>query len=214
MNIGVDVDGVLTDVADYQLKLGVPFFKEKYGYEVVNPDAFDIKDIFGCTDAERRAFGKKTLWTYIFKYPAREEASQVIRKLRHEGHKIFIITSRVFTTTQSRMFCVLPSPQESLLCLLSRAFLKNWLWRRKIPFDGIFFCSDQNAVDKYLACKKCGADIIVEDKAENIMALSKITKVICFDAAYNRDCEGENISRVTDWGEVYRLISTHMQLTL
>lgn len=47
---------------------------------------------------------------------------------------------------------------------------------------------------------------MIEDKAENIEALSKLMKVICFDAPYNRDCEGENISRAHDWGEVFELI--------
>jgi uncharacterized HAD superfamily protein len=82
MNIGIDVDGVLADVADYQLKIGAPYFKKKYGYDVIDPNAFDVKDIFGCTEEERQKFGWQTIWTYIIKYPARENASQIIRKLQ------------------------------------------------------------------------------------------------------------------------------------
>jgi uncharacterized HAD superfamily protein len=47
---------------------------------------------------------------------------------------------------------------------------------------------------------------MIEDKQENIEALSRHMKVICFDAPYNRNCEGENIMRAKDWDEVYELV--------
>jgi len=44
------------------------------------------------------------------------------------------------------------------------------------------------------------------DKAENIIAISEIAKVICFDAAYNRSCEGANAMHAYNWDEIYTLI--------
>ena len=59
MRIGVDIDGVLNYIANFQLKYGIPWFRAR-GYEVVNPDGFDIKDIFDCSDELRREFWKST----------------------------------------------------------------------------------------------------------------------------------------------------------
>lgn len=42
MRIGIDIDGVLTNIEEYQLKHGKVFFRKKYRKEVVAPDAFDI----------------------------------------------------------------------------------------------------------------------------------------------------------------------------
>jgi len=206
MNIGVDVDGVLADVADYQLRIGAPYFKEKFGREIIDPNAFDVRDIFGCTEKERKKFGWDTLLTYIIHYPARENSSQAVCKLKNEGNKVFIITSRVYTTNPWNFGKLFPSPLKGLLCLLSRTILRDWLRRRRIPYDGIHYCSEHYASDKYSGCRRSGADVMIEDKAENIIALSKTMKVICFDAPYNRDCEGENIYRAHCWDEVYSLI--------
>ena len=196
MNIGIDVDGVLTDMTDYQLRLGAPYFKKKYGYEVLNPDAYDVRDMFGCTDEERKKFGWRTIWTYILRYPAREGASEVIRKLKSEGHRIYIITGRVFVT------------QRGFIGWLSRSILTNWLKRHKIPYDGIFYCDEHHSArDKLAGCEKHRVDVMVEDKAENVRALSKVMRVICFDCGYNQECEGGNIVRVRDWGEVERAIA-------
>ena len=206
MNIGVDVDGVLADVSDYQLRIGAPYFKEKFGREIIDPDAFDVRDIYGCTEKERKKFGWDTIWTYIIRYPARENASQVIRKLKNEGNKIYIITSRVYTTNPWHLGKPFPSLVKVFLCLLSRTILRNWLRQRGIPYDGIYYCSEHYASDKYSGCRRFSADVMIEDKAENIIALSKVMKVICFDAPHNRDCEGKNIMRARDWDEVYALI--------
>ena len=206
MNIGIDVDGVLADVADYQLRIGAPYFKEKFGRDIIDPDAFDVRDIYGCTEEERKKFGWDTIWTYIIHYPAREKASQVIRKLKDEGNKIYLITGRVYVTNPKNMGKFFPSPVKGLLCLLSRTILKRWLKRNGIPYDGIHYCSEHYVSDKYTGCRRFSVDVMIDDKAENIIALSKLMKVICFDAPYNRNCEGENIYRAHNWDEVHALI--------
>jgi len=168
MNIGVDVDGVLTDVVDFQINVGSPYFKKKYGYDIINPNAFDVREIFGCTEEERQKFGwEKTFWHYIIHSPVTANASRIIQKLQSEGHKIYIITGRVFVT------------QNNFKGWLSRFTLKNWLKRRKIPYDDIFLCDEHNSVrDKTIGCEQYSIDVMIEDKPDNVVALSKITKVI------------------------------------
>jgi len=42
-------------------------------------------------------------------------------------------------------------------------------------------------------------------KAEDAMLW--VAKVICFDASYNRDCEGENIIRAWNFEKIYKIIT-------
>ena len=195
MNIGVDVDGVLVELESFQIESGARFFKKKYGYDIIDPAGFDVRDIFGCSEKERRSFWLRYLWKQSIIRPARENAASVLETLRGDGHKIYIVTARAFVA------------RKDILGWLSRLFLKSWMKRRKIPYDDIFYCSEHNSArDKTIGCEKHHIDVIVEDNAENIMELCKSTRVICFDAAYNRGCEGENIQRARDWNEVYILL--------
>ena len=59
MIIGIDVDGVLSDIGNYQLKYSKPYFKKKYNKDIVNPDKFDIEQIYDCTHKEREIFWQK-----------------------------------------------------------------------------------------------------------------------------------------------------------
>jgi len=40
----------------------------------------------------------------------------------------------------------------------------------------------------------------------NIEAIAPIAKVICFDASYNRECDGADIKRAQAWDEILLLI--------
>ena len=63
MKIGVDVDGVLTDLESYQLKYGKKYFKNVTD---INEDGYDICDIFHCSKEESEAFGLNTFGNIVF----------------------------------------------------------------------------------------------------------------------------------------------------
>ena len=88
MKIGFDVDGVLTDLENYQLKYGKKYFGED---KLVNEDEIDIKEMFNCTKQEREKFWIKYIWKYCF-MPFEEDMGALIRKLKEEGDEIYIIT--------------------------------------------------------------------------------------------------------------------------
>lgn len=193
MNIGIDVDGVLNDFESYQKKYAKKYFKDKYEY---NPEYYDIRDAVCCGEKERKSFWWRHIWRYCVLEPPRTNASEIIKKLRDDGHKIYIITGRVFVT------------QNSFKGALFRFMLTNWLKRNKIVYDDIALCSDTNSPkDKAASCLKYKIDVMLEDRADNTMELSKITKVLCFSAGYNKECAGENIVRVTSFDEAYKFIA-------
>jgi 1-acyl-sn-glycerol-3-phosphate acyltransferase len=213
VNIGFDIDGVLNDIESFQLKYGLIFFKNKYIQNyykqhgvlleessvkdsdiIVNPNGYGIKEVFDCTDEEEVEFWTKYTFKFFFEH-CRKGTSEVIKKLRDQGNKVFLISSRALTT------------ENSTKGKFMRILLKEWLKREKIEYDDIIYCSVENSsVDKVEACKKLSIDIFAEDKKENIEALSSITNVICLNTRNNSGVEGQNISNVSDFDELYRKI--------
>ena len=194
MNIGFDVDGVLTDIQGFNLRHAPLFFKERYGRDVVDGDRCDIRDIFDCPLDESIAYWKKYMLYYLICEPARKDAKRTILQLRADGHGIYIVTKRVF------------SCHPGFKGKLARFLMRNWLWRNGIKHDGIAFCDNDVPDSKRVACLERGIDILVDDEAVNIDAVAPIAKVICYDASYNRECIGENILRARDFCEVYKSI--------
>lgn len=193
MNIGIDVDGVLTNLENYQLKYGKKYFGED---APIHETEIDIKEIFGCTKAEREKFWIKYIWKYCLQEPSRSNAAVTIQKLKEEGHKIHIITSRAHVM------------EDNVVGKLFRKMLYDWLEKEKIPYDSITLCSERGSeIDKKIACEAKKIDVMIDDKKENVETLSKITNVLCFDAKYNQECNGENITRVSNWNQIYNEIN-------
>ncbi|MCL2628664.1 MAG: hypothetical protein FWD44_08235 [Oscillospiraceae bacterium] len=194
MNIGIDVDGVLNDSHSFNLKHAPPFFKKKFNRDIVDENQYDIRDMFVCPLDEFATYWKKHLFAYTVFEPARKSAKKIIRSLRKDGHKIYIITKRVFTC------------REDFAGKLMRFLLKNWLWRNGIRYDEIIFCDSEIPDSKRTACTSKNIDIMIDDEQVNIDAIVSVARVICFDTCYNQQCEGENITRVYNWDEIYPLI--------
>jgi len=194
MNIGIDVDGVLTDIQEFNNKHAPPFFKRKFKHDVVDKSQYDVRDMFACSDNEYRAYWKRYLFWYVIFEPARKEIKYFIRNLRSDGHKIYIISKRVFTS------------QNNNMGRLMRFLMKNWLWRNKIKYDKVVFCDNDISDSKKSACFENEIDVMIDDESVNINAIATITKAICFDASYNQNCEGENIFRSKNFDEIYKTI--------
>lgn len=96
MKIGIDIDGVLTDIEQWQLDYGSKFFS-KYNKSIVKRDAYEITEIFNVSDELDDEFWNEYLYEYVTKEPARKFASEVIKKLKDENNEIFIITARYLT---------------------------------------------------------------------------------------------------------------------
>ena len=194
MNIGIDMDGVLTDIQGFNRRHAPRFFKKNYSREVADENPYDIRDIFKCPEDEYKAYWQKYLLIYAIFEPARKGAKALTRKLRADGHDVYIISKRVFTC------------RDDFLGKLMRFLMRNWVWRNGVECREIVFCDNDVPDSKRAACLEKRIDVMVDDEAVNINAIAPIAKVICFDASYNLGCSGENISRAHGWDEVYCLI--------
>lgn len=194
MNLGLDIDGVLTNIEAFQFKYGIPFFKKEFNKGVVNECGKDIKQIFGCTEQEEHKFWGKYLFQYAMTDPIREHAAEYTNWAYKNGHRIYIITSRVFTT------------QKSALGALMRIIVKTWLKMNHVKYDKIVFCD----ADKTKAIKEYGIQYMVEDDPDNIIALKDLTHVICMNAKCNEHIEDSAVIRCCDFKGVINYVANEV----
>lgn len=193
MIIGVDCDGVLTDMSAYIYEYGEKYFKRK----PVNLDGYSTAEIFNCTDKDEFLFGLRYFFTYCKKWPPRENASEIIRKLNNDGHTLYEITARKFVT------------MHNPLGWYNRYLYEHWLKKHDFDFKDIFYCSESNAPeDKLKGCIKYSAVLMIEDKPDVALHLADNNiMVLLFDTRYNQDVNHDNIIRVYDWNDVYKKIT-------
>jgi hypothetical protein rflaF_08320 len=193
MKIGIDIDGVLTDIEQWQIDYGSKFYFEKYGKEIQNNEGYETTDIFKVDSKLDDEFWNEYFKEYSINVEVRTFASEVIEKLKHDGNEICIITAR--GSFLSRSANVMSIEENRNLVL-------DWLKRNKIKYDKIIFSPE----DKLDICRENDIDIMIEDKPANIENISILIPVICFHAGYNKNCIGNNIIRCYSWYDIYAKI--------
>lgn len=193
MKIGIDIDGVLTDLEQWQLDYGSKFYYEKYNKEIANFKGYETTEIFNINDKRDDEFWEEFLWQYVTEEPARKFANEITKKLHEDGNEIYIITARFLTNRNDKL-------GEKM-----RNTVKNWLKENNIYYDKIIFSPE----DKLGICIENKIDLMIEDKPENINKISTKMPVICFNANYNENCQGKNIIRCYSWYDIYAKIMSH-----
>ena len=180
MNIGIDIDGVITNI-DFLGILGKnkPILdKESSNLKVNN---FLIRKIL-----------YKGIAFYSKHSKLRSDAAKYINLLKDEGNRITIITKRRFAGEETK-------EGKNI-----RSLVEVFLIEQGIPYDKIVFSKG----DKLDDCLKEKVTVMLEDSPRNSEAISKRVPVIIMDTPYNRDTISDNIYRVTSWKEAYALLST------
>ncbi len=187
--IGIDADGVLNNMSKFNIECGTKFFKR----EPIHPEAYSVKEMFGCSTFMEILYGLVYFPRYCKEYEARENADSVIQRLNQEGHALHEITARKFVTCRN------------ILGTYSRGMFETWTRKYNMHFKSYEYCSEKfSPRDKWLACHKLSVDVMIEDKPEVALYLANHgVQVLLFDAPYNKDLKHENITRVSDWLEVY-----------
>ncbi len=186
-HLGVDIDGVITNMQDYVFEYGSKL-AYKNGYDLKNMDKihYDTRDLFSWETHIDNEFWHEQIEYYSIHERARAHASEVLYKLKEDGWKIFLITAR-------RSF-----KEEHIKERRIENILIDWLERYDIPYDVLEF----SRTDKREALKKYEIDVMIEDSPDNIEQLRHLCPIIVFDAMYNKQCVGEGIHRVNSWYEI------------
>ena len=82
MKIGIDIDGVITNMYDANLNNATKFFYENNINYSINPSEYDEKNMFNVSKYDIDKFWNKYLVGYSLNCPTREFASEVISKLK------------------------------------------------------------------------------------------------------------------------------------
>lgn len=195
MRIGVDIDGVLNYNDRINLEYGSKFCVETGKGGVKKIDAYSLREAFGWDEETRDEYWYKYGKYQVMICPATLNAAEVIRKLRAEGHEIWIITGR--SDNDER----LEGMPEGLGW---EAMTRNWLAENGIEYDAIYFGRQQTPpTDKGTFCRENEVDIMVEDLPSYLECFDAETKVFIYDHPYNRKVELENAERVYTWYDIY-----------
>ena len=136
---------------------------------------------YGCDYTE---FCKKTYDEVLVNAKAKENASEVLQKLKQEGNEIIIITARTEKAYNE--------PYET-----SYKFLVH----NNIPFDKLLV----GKLNKGQACKEEGIDIFIDDNLDNCYNIKKYgIDVILYDSPLNQD--NNDFKRVKNFNELYEIL--------
>lgn len=187
MRVGIDIDGVLTDVGEWQLLYGSKFFQKI----PENPKAYEVGKAFSTTNEMDAEFWEKYLFKYAAECVARPLAEEITHRIHGRKHKIYIITARAKSLEKT--------PEGRAM----KKIVKKWLKKHNIYYDKLIFTKE----DKLEACLKYKIDVMIEDKPENILQLSEFLPVIKFTCPYNQKISGKNILSAHSWSDIEILIS-------
>lgn len=194
MRIGIDIDGVLTDVERFQYENATKFFKLKYNKEMINPNGYDPRDMFDITEKQNEDFWSTYMGDYLVSGEVRKYASEVISKLRSSGIEVYIITAR--GALKSHSMLIAHTIKENKL------ITKKWLAKNKIHYDKIIFCGEE----KLSVCLENKIDIMIDDSPYNMKSLSTKIPVITLNANYNMNINNSNIIRCYSWYDIYNKV--------
>ncbi|MBQ8443995.1 MAG: hypothetical protein IJX25_01395 [Clostridia bacterium] len=192
MIIGVDIDGVLTDLLKSIKKEYKKFAKLKNGNVAINKKAKSLSEYFGVSREQDDEFFKNYNWIYAENAKYYKSAKKYINLLRSEGHKVYIVTARAY------------AGEDNELGERMRYLVESSLKNEGVCYDKIFYTSKLK--NKLPVIEENGIDVFIDDAYWNIEALSSIVPVICYSQVYNSTYYRENLMRAKNWKEVYKHI--------
>ncbi len=191
MNIGIDIDNTITEVQDqlnkaaydYAIKLGKNIENADNPLEYIKNNRDTYRKKFQFSYEELKYFLQNIQEEITNKAKPRDNAVEVINRLKKEGHKIIIITAR-------------DSEFHDDPYLLS----KNWLDKNNIKYDQIIV----NAREKGMVCKDENIDLFIDDQLNNCLdVLKEGIKVIRIS---NEICDNKDIIDLDSWTKIYEYI--------
>lgn len=189
MNIGIDIDGVLCSEDLFQLVYGTKFCHQNdINCRILSPFSSDTNDRFLWSSEDNKRFWKENYLYYLttseFLYP---DASEVVRSLYQDGHKIYIISYR----------------KQSLLNKLEihenmESLTVDWLKRNNIPFHQLILAEEP----KQYYIRQLNISLMIDDNPKTLEELSHYITVIGFRAHCNLQYSLPNIVMVSSWKEL------------
>ena len=183
MNIGIDIDDTISNTYDISIK----WLKREIIPDLskaVNDNY--IIDAFGLSSSEEADFWEKYWEKILNDIKPKEDAVNIINKLKSDENRIVIITARWD-------MCGISAFEVS----------KEWLKRNNICFDELIV----NAQNKADIASDKNIDYFIDDSIKNCEEVSQRgIKSYLFSAEINKHYNSDSIKKVYSWKEIYENI--------
>ncbi|MBO5102499.1 MAG: hypothetical protein J6C13_00225 [Clostridia bacterium] len=184
MNIGLDIDNVITAFDNDILKEFLKEDKNKRNAGIINKKARHINHgMFDWSQDEVNEFYNNNMERIAKGLKPRRNCKKYMDKLLQDGHNLILISHRAYPHYQN--------PEEITI---------DWLEKYKINYTKLIL---SNAPDKTKECKENNIDIMIDDRATQCkkMRANGINCILMF-TKYNRK-EVEDLPFVTCWKNLY-----------
>ena len=186
MRIGIDI----SNFDDTLLKEYLKHDKELRNTGIINKNPEYLrKGMFDWTEEEESSFYHANIEDFAIKLRPIEDSVYYIRKLKEDGHEIYIITGR-----NNGEYI---NPKE---------LTTQWLDKYNIVYDKLIFT---NAYDKHAKTEVClenNIDLMIEDSTRiSLDLINNGIKVYTMNTRYNQ--KEQTLDRVSKWKEIYEKIS-------
>lgn len=190
MRIGIDIDNCISNFDDTLLKEYLKHDKELRNTGIINKNPEYLrKGMFDWTEEEESSFYHANIEDFAIKLRPIEDSVYYIRKLKEDGHEIYIITGR-----NNGEYI---NPKE---------LTTQWLDKYNIVYDKLIFT---NAYDKHAKTEVClenNIDLMIEDSTRiSLDLINNGIKVYTMNTRYNQ--KEQTLDRVSKWKEIYERIS-------
>lgn len=192
MIIGVDIDGVLTNLFKFVDKKRKEICKKDKIKIVRNKNALNLRELYGITEEESDKFWIENIFEYAEKVKFYKSASKYLKKLKEDGHIIYLITLREYLGLKDE------NGQRM------KEIVKKTLTQNNITFDKLYALHPVGEKLTTIVSEK--VDVMIDDGASNLISISDYIPTICYSTVYNTGLKLDNMTRCKNWREIYKTI--------
>lgn len=187
MNIGIDIDNVISDYDNCFIKECLLHDKTLRNNGIINKNAADILNgMFDWTPEEVTSFYRNNAERIVTNLTTIPYSKEYIDRLKADGHKIIIITARDFG--------VYSNPHT---------LTRTWLSNNHIYYDKLILTKYPR--DKLEKCMENNIHLMIDDSKTIYQdCIKNNIPALLMDTIGNRDI---NETRVHNWKEIYDFIS-------
>lgn len=184
MRIGVDIDNVLANFNEVLLESYIKHDKEINGNGIVNKNVY-LREMFDWNKDYEEKFYKSNIEYFASMFEPIKDCSKVIKKLKEEGHTIYIISGRDNGEYSD--------PYKITI---------DWLKKYDIVYDKLFLVDAYNSHSKTEICLEYNIDVMIDDSKRMCKDIKENgVRTLLMDTPYNKDTN--EFERVYSWNHIY-----------
>lgn len=190
MNIGVDIDNVLSNFNEVLLEDYIKHDRELRNNGIVNNNVY-IRKMFDWPEDEEKKYYKENIERLAHLFKPIKDCSKYIKKLRENGNYIYIISGRDNGEYSN--------PYNMTI---------KWLKKYNIEYDKLILTNAYNHQEKADACMENNIDIMIDDSINVCLkCYEKGIKSLLFNTQYNKS--ETRFTRVNNWKEIFNYVNNY-----